>query len=170
MDSLKAHWDPEQGGGITLGGGTRQWTEGNGQGWVDLSISTAQNCLTHVITFPNLVPGRNNYQQPKQQVNILRVNTAHPWLCTTHPICFSTPCSGREEVVENSTSPPSKIHTHSLRCVFLGEEGQKATFQSKERAQGEESWSDVFCSYLIISLLINRVITAIQRERTVIKG
>ena len=35
--------------------------------------------------------------------------------------------------------PPSKIHTHSLRCVFLGEEGQKATFQSKERAQGEES-------------------------------
>lgn len=105
MDSLKAHWDPGRGGGGALGDGNRPWTEGNGQGWADLSISTAQNCLTHVITFPNLVPGRDNYQQPKEQVNILRVNTAHPWLCNAHPIYFSTLCSGREEVVENSTSP-----------------------------------------------------------------
>ena len=36
-------------------------------------------------------------------------------------------------------SPTPKIHTDSLRCVFLGKEGQKANFQSKERAQGEES-------------------------------
>ena len=36
-------------------------------------------------------------------------------------------------------SPTPKIHTDSLRCVFVGKEGQKANFQSKERAQGEES-------------------------------
>lgn len=76
---------------------------------------------------------------------------------SSHYPCFSPALRERKSY---STFP--------IALTSFGEESQKATFKSMERTQEEGSLSDDF--YLIISLLINRVITAFPRERTMIKG
>ena len=73
---VDSEWILEKPTEILSGVGGLHWEVGTGS--EQKEWSAAQNCLTHVITIPNLVPGRDNYQQPKEQVNILRVNTAHP--------------------------------------------------------------------------------------------
>lgn len=102
----------------------------------------------------------------KGQLAMPKGTNKHPG--TSHHVSQMTqrsPCFPGESALLPSSL--SHIH-HLLRWVFFNEGGQKTT--SKSRNGIEEASFDSFYSYLIIPLLINRIITALEGKELIIKG